>query len=323
MRVLLHGLRYFCNKLPEIFHSEGWDIRFHPVTSAGSLLALVRDLQWSDLLFVWGARISMGRVLRAARTFNKKKVILFWCGSDVLHAQRQRAMGILHPWIANQIHWAGAPWLAQEIQALGLPCEYVPITWVPKVENPPPLPAKFSVLIYMPSVRLGRLYGLERILQAARSLPQVSFELLGLVEGQIPDAPRNLRIFGRIQDKDMKDFYERATVYWRPVSHDGLSFMSLEALSYGRHVVWSYPFPHCAESRDASQDKIEIERLYALHNSNSLPLNQPGIEMISKDFSPQRIKEEYLRRWGQIIRGKDYRDVRGNGFHPNAKLREL
>lgn len=243
----------------------------------------------------------MGRVLRAARAFDKKKVILFWCGSDVLKAQKDRAQGILNPWIAKQIHWAGAPWLAQEMIELGVPCEYVPITWVPRVEGIPPLPSKFSVLTYMPSVRLGALYGLERILEVAQTLPEVSFELVGLIEGQISEPPPNLKIFGRIQDKDMKEFYRRANVYWRPVSHDGLSFMSLEALSYGRHVVWSYPFPHCAEARDASQDRAAIEHLYEIHQANNLRLNEPGITMVSKDFSPERIRQEYLARWKKII----------------------
>ena len=243
----------------------------------------------------------MGKVLRAARALNKKKIILFWSGSDVLKAQMERAQGILNPWIAGQIHWAGAPWLAKEISALGLPCEYVPITWVPTVQDPPPLPREFSVLIYMPSVRLGKLYGLERILEVARSLPHISFELMGLIEGQIPDPPSNLKIFGRIQDQEMREFYRRASVYWRPVSHDGLSFMSLEALSYGRHVMWSYPFPHCAETRDASQDKAEIERLYALYQAGALPINQPGMEMVAQEFSPERIREKYLGRWRNII----------------------
>jgi hypothetical protein len=301
MKVLVHGLRYFCKKLPGAFESNGWDIRYHPATSVVSVLALIRDLMRADLLFVWGARISMGRVLRAARTFKKKKVVLFWCGSDVLRAQEEHADGALNPWVAQQIHWAGAPWLAEEIQALGLPCEYVPITWVSSVQEIPPLPENFSVLVYMPSVRLGKLYGLPRILEVARMLPDVSFELIGLIEGQITDPPPNLKIFGRIQDNDMKEFYRRASIYWRPVSHDGLSFMSLEALSYGRYVVWSYPFPHCALAKNAAQDKAEIERLYAIHQANEFRLNQPGIDLVSQDFSPERIKEEYLERWSKII----------------------
>jgi len=301
MKVLLHGLKYFCKKLPEAFQSDGCDIRFHPADSAGSLLALMRDLRRADLLFVWGARISMGRVLLAARVFSKKNVILYWCGSDVLLAQTEHAKGMVSPWLANKTHWAGAPWLAQEICELGMPCEYVPITWVPKIEDVPPLPERFSVLVYMPRVRLGELYGLARILEVARSLPHISFELLGLIEGDIPDFPPNLKIFGRIQEKDMAEFYRRATVYWRPVSHDGLSFMSLEALSYGRHVVWTYSFPHCLEAKNASQDKAAIEKLYECHQEKRLPLNRSGIEMVRRDFSRERIRDEHLSRWRRII----------------------
>src|SRR6266403_1239163 len=42
-------------------------------------------------------------------------------------------------------------------------------------------------------------------------------------------------------------FYKRASVVWRPVRHDGLSFMVLEALGHGRHVLWTYEFPGCVK----------------------------------------------------------------------------
>src|SRR5271157_5459285 len=130
-RVVLHGLRYFCESLPAALESPGWDIQHRGVNSLSLLLGLARQVYRSDLLFVWGARISMGRVLWLARFLRKKNIVMYWCGSDVLGAQIQHAEGKLSPWIAKKIHWAGAPWLAEEVQALGLPCEYVPVTWVP------------------------------------------------------------------------------------------------------------------------------------------------------------------------------------------------
>lgn len=297
--MLLHGLKYFCEQFPAIVQGEGWEIRHHATDTVPSLLSLLREIRRTDLLYIWGARISMGKVLWAARLLGKKKVVMFWCGSDVLGAQEEFADGKLDRWVAGQIHWAGAPWLAEEIQALGITCEYVPVTWVPPVIRAMALPEDFLVLTYMPSVKRGKLYGLDRILTAARNLPHISFELMGLSQGEIPDPPKNLRIFGRTQD--MTDFYRRASVYWRPVSHDGLSFMCLEALSLGRHVMWSYAFPHCVQTANVEQDQLEIERLYALHQSGALQLNQAGIKVVAENFSPERIKENYLQRWREII----------------------
>lgn len=298
-RVLLHGLPYFCRMLPDILQDDNWDIRFHPTDRISSLIKLTGELKCTDLLFVWGARISKGKVLRAAKAFGTRRIILFWCGSDVLAAQKEFARGMLDPWVANQIHWAGAPWLAEEIRTLGIPCEYVPITWVKAIRNPPPLPERFSVLTYLPKPELGRLYGLDRILQVARSLPQIPFTLIGLLSGRISDAPQNLRILPR--DPDMDTHFRNTSVYWRPVSHDGLAFMALEALSYGRHVMWSYPFPHCAQTRNAKEDRAEIERLHALYEGGSLSLNRAGADLIAREFTPNSIKRSFLQKWSEII----------------------
>jgi len=299
LRVLVHGLAYFSERLPALLRCKGWEIRYHSVKNLRSLLALAWELYRADLLFVWGARISMGKVLWLARLLRKKKVVMFWSGSDVLGAQMQFAEGKMSPWIASQIHWAGAPWLAEEIRALGLPCEYVPVTWIPPASNPVELPEVFSIATYMPAVSRGELYGLSRILRVARSLPHIPFELLGLTEGEIKNPPPNLRILGRTQDTSA--YYRRASVYWRPVSHDGLSFMSLEALSHGRYVLWSYPFPHCIQSSSAETDIAELQRLHALHQAKSLPLNRSGADFVAQRFSPECIREDYLRRWREII----------------------
>jgi len=296
---VVHGLPYFCERLPRLFQNEGWDITFHDARSLPSIFALAKDIYFADLLFIWGARISMGKVLRLARCFRKEKIILFWAGSDVLGAKMQFADGKFDPWVAGRIHWAIAPWLAEEISQLGLSCEHVPLFWLPDVHQPVQLPERFSVGTYMPAVSRKELYGLDRILQVARRLPHIPFELIGLIEGEIKDAPPNLHILGRT--KNMSAFYRRATVYWRPVSHDGLSFNALEALSHGRYVMWTYPFPHCIYSTSIDMDVAELERLYSLHQSKNLPLNQDGMNFMTERFSPERIKREFLQRWREII----------------------
>src|SRR5215475_10849298 len=101
-QVLLHGLPYFCRMLPGVFHDESWDIQFHPTDNVPSLFRLIAELRRTDLLFMWGARVSMGKVLRAAKALHTKRVILYWCGSDTLAAQKEFPMGKLDPWIARQ-----------------------------------------------------------------------------------------------------------------------------------------------------------------------------------------------------------------------------
>jgi len=299
MNVLLHGLKNFCVQLPPFLKSERWNIRNPGIESLTACAALLRDLWQSDLVFTWAGRISLGKFLWCARKMRKNKLVMFWAGTDVLLAQREFADGKLHPWIASKTHWGGAPWLVEEIRALGLPCEYVPMTWVHPPGGELSLPAEFSVLVYLPSLDRVQLYGLDQVCEVARSLPNIRFTLAGLRGAFLPGAPENLRQVHWLTDKD--SMYRQCTVMWRPALHDGLSFMSLEALGYGRHVIWTYPFPGCIQATSSERARAEILRLHAAHQAKSLQVNAAGADIIAREFSPVRIKQNILQRWEDVI----------------------
>jgi hypothetical protein len=297
-RVVVHGLYTFCAKLPALLGNERWDVR-HCTYGPVGLATLTNDLRRCDLAYTWGGRISFGKFLWAARCLGKKKIVQLWCGSDVLFAQKQRMTQKPEPWIADKIHWAVSPALAEEVRALGLRCEYVQASFVDAVPTIAPLPKKFSVLTYMPSVTKGKLYGLDLMLEVAHQLPGVEFNLVGVEEKQVPNAPRNFKVHARMP---MGPFLERATVVWRPVRHDGgISFMVLEALAHGRHVLYSNPFVACTQVRDAAAARAEIEKLLALHNTGKLKLNQAGIEAIARSYTSDKVRADLLKRFEEII----------------------
>lgn len=299
-RVLIHGLADFVAKFPSMLETDGWDIRSYNLRRFSQRLAMAHYLQRCDLAFSWTGRITMGKFLSASRLLGKKKVVLFWCGSDVLYAQKehQERKGV-EPWIAEQVHWAGAPWLAEEVRAMGLDCKYVPITWVKPVASLTPLPQKFSVLCYTPTTARLELYGIDQVLDVARALPAVTFNMVGLLPGQELDVPQNVHLHRWIGE--MTPFYQNATVVWRPTRHDGMSFMALEALAHGRHVMWSYPAPSVIQSRNAGTARLELERLLELHVCRKLELNYAGAEFVAKYFSPEVIREGMLSGWRNII----------------------
>jgi glycosyltransferase involved in cell wall biosynthesis len=176
----------------------------------------------------------------------------------------------------------------------------VPLPSARVPDHPTPLPSQFSVLVYVPVVSRGELYGLDRILQVARDLPHVPFELVGLYDGTIPNPPANLKIHGRIPD--LIEFYRRASVVWRPVQHDGLSFMVMEAMGHGRHVLWSYPFPGCIHVMDAAQAREEIARLHAMHLERRLKINCAGVRAIAEGgYLPQSLKKRIHARLEELL----------------------
>jgi glycosyltransferase involved in cell wall biosynthesis len=299
IRVLIHGLAHFSQKLPAFLASNGWEFRNYSPRWSMELLPTIYHLQQCDLAYTWGGRLTMGKFLSAARVLNKNKLVMFWCGSDVLEARPDFEAGRTEPWIAEKIHWAGAPWLAEEVRAMGLPCEYVPTTWVPSVRQLYDLPKNFSVLTYLPDAERISLYGIDQVLEVARALPRIDFTIVGLQPGQTLQAPRNVKLCERVSS--LEPFFRSATVLWRPARHDGLSFMALEALAHGRYVIWSYPFSASIHAREAISARLEIERLFELHETNQLEINSSGAQFVQNNFSSAKIRSEMLSKWSKIV----------------------
>lgn len=299
-RVLVHGLTYFCRKLPALLSGDGWDVRDHSRHRALRLPALVYDLNRADLVYLWGGRITIGKFLAAARSLRKRKIIMLWSGSDVLFAKEQLACRKLEPWIAEKIHWAVSATLADEVRSLGLACEYVQASFVNPVAHPKPLPEKFSVLLYVPSLESANLYGWDTAVQVAERLRSIQFNLVGLKAGERLDAPPNVTVHNWVSD--LIPIIDQTSVLWRPVRHDaGTSFMVLEALAHGRHVLYTYPHPGCIRAATIEAARSEIERLHALHDSGELELNRIGIEYVGRDCSRSKVRSEILRRWEEVI----------------------
>lgn len=300
-RVLVHGLIYFGQMFAELMNGDGWEFRYYPDAGIRNLAAMGSALRACDMAYQIGGRVTQGKFLHAARLLRKKKIVMHWVGSDTVDEQKEVAEGKSEPWVFQRIHhWAESDWMVGEVQALGLPCELVPLPSSCIPDRPSPLPCKFSVLVYMPDTRRGDLYGLDRILQAARELPHIPFDLVGLLHGPIIDPPRNLKIHGRIPN--LADFYRKASVVWRPVRHDGLSFMVLEALGHGRHVLWTYAFPGCIQVDSALEARDVIARLSTLHEQGRLEINSAGVQAISNGgYLPKRLRTEIHARLDQIL----------------------
>jgi hypothetical protein len=298
-RVLTHGLTYFCGKLSAIVRDDRWQVLDRSGHRPHQLPGLLRDLASCDLAYTWGGRISMGKFLWAMRLLGKRKLIMLWSGSDVLFAQREHAAGVRVRWIENVVHWAVSPWVAEEVRELGLPCEYVQASFVDVIPQPKPLPKKFSVLIFVRHVLKADLYGWDRMVEVAQQLPHIHFQLCGLPDGQTLQGPPNITVHNWMPN--LTPLLDETTVIYRPVRHDGLSFTVLEALSHGRYVLYSYPLPGCTQVTSTAAACTEIAKLYAQHQSGTLPWNDVGRSYIAREYAPEKVTSELLRRWEHII----------------------
>lgn len=300
-RVLVHGLVYFGDVFADFMTGDGWDFQYYPDHGLGNLFKITGALRRCDLVYQIGGRVTVGKFLRAAQLFGKHRIVMHWVGSDTLDQREAAASGKSSPWVTSRIHhWADSEWIHNEVTALGISCDLVPLPSARIPDKPLPMPSEFCVLVYVPSVEVSHLYGLDMILEAARALPEVKFELVGLRDGPVANPPENICFHERIPN--LLEFYRNASVVWRPARHDGLSWMVLEALGHGRHVLWTYPFPGCLRSTSSADAIAHIQRLHCLHKANELTLNREGACFIGgSEYHPQRFRANIRFRLEKIL----------------------
>lgn len=299
-RVLVHGLFYCGQMFAEYMSGNGWEFRYFPDRGTRHLASMASYLKSIDLAYQIGGRITLGKFLLAARLLNRQKIVMHWVGSDAKNCRPISLKGKGDPWVMRAPqHWGVSEWIVREVAELGVSCELVPLPAARAPRCPSDMPSRFSALVYVPDSNRSDLYGLDQILSVARELPSVPFELVGLQCGTITDAPKNLRIHGRIGD--LTEFYRNAVVVWRPTRHDGLSQMVMEALGHGRHVLWSYPFPGCLMAENAQDACEHISRLQAEHSRGRLGINRDGVDAMANDYFPQRVKRNILTRLEKIL----------------------
>jgi hypothetical protein len=281
-------------------NGDGWEFRYYRDKGIANFAGMARELQRCDLVYQIGGRISFGKFLLAAKLMGKRRIVMHWVGSDTILGLQEFSSGKSDPWVAqNSVHWAETPWMVQEVQGLGLSCDLVPLPSARVPEEPSPLSPEFSVLLYVPDIARASFYGLDSMLQVARELPHIRFDLLGLENASLANVPPNFHNHGKIPDPT--DFLRRSAVLWRPVQHDGLSLMVLEALGHGRHVLWTYQFPGCVAVKSAREARDRISEFHEKHKRGDLEINHIGAKVVAETYLPRKLRGRIRARLDEIL----------------------
>jgi len=264
-------------------------------------LVALRRAASADLVYLVGGqieRLSRPHLLRLALP---KPLVMHWAGSDVLHARRARARGRATAWLTRGVtHWAGAPWLADELRPLGVRARWLPHVWVDAPTTIPPLPAPgeapFTLLTYLPQGR-GDFYGGEAVRRLALALPEARVLVTG-ARSLLWGAP-NVRCLGWVEE--MAPLYASCHALLRLPRHDGLAFMVQEALALGRHAVWSYPFPGVAHAPTPDAAIAAVRSLADRHARGELPANEAGATHVRDRFNRARIRSDLLAGFREAL----------------------
>lgn len=299
VRILILGHPYFVNKLRELGTSFGsTDMSYTFMTFGRSKIGKWLSLWRSDLIYLIGGDLRPNRFYHLA-LFLKKKIIFHWVGSDILDMKAWCNQGRkFSPWLMNHVvHWAEVMWTANELKELGLSCQVVPLTPAVFPKEVKELPGKFVILTYLPAGKAD-FYGEATIIELACQFPEIVFLAVATnPTDRNPEWPPNLISVGWVDN--MAELYSEVVLVIRLTRHDGLSFMVLEALAHGRHVIWGYPLTGVYQTNgDIDRLVPFIDKLYQKHLQGDLHINQVGREFVARFYRPQVV-------WDQISRGID------------------
>lgn len=152
--------------------------------------------------------------------------------------------------------------------------------------------SKISRCIYVGHVK--REKGILDILELAKKLPHIVFEIIGPVSEEISRCfiPDNVLLYGAMENKKVMEYLKRADIYIFPSYSEGFSLSMLEAMSVGLPII--------ATNVGANQEMIEdkggiivspgnVEELYAAINKLSCSCVR---EEMSK-WNCEKVKNNY------------------------------
>ncbi len=303
-RMLILGLPYFGKLLAAQLTARGWDARYaaHPGHGIRGWLALVPRIARADIIYLVASRIDRGSPQDRLLQLRRRPVVIHWVGTDVLIARDEYARGNVSPRLAKRAtHWCDAPWLVDELRGIGVRSEYVALPVVVDDQPAAPLPREFRVLLYLPVDAFDReVFDMETLLALPSRFPQVQFSLIPSPPETLPQPlPPNVEARGWVTD--MGALYDETTVYVRLTSHEGMSFMAIEALARGRYVIWTHPLEGAIQASGLEATTDAIRTLLKRHRRGELPLNDSGRAAALAEFAGPAHLDEIDRRHRNLL----------------------
>ena len=247
--------------------------------AAVSLLALLRSSAWYSI-----GQSSGPAALEIAAYATGKRRIVHWLANDVteLGANRTLTRRLRSP---RFVHLAQDEEVARHLNQFGLHATIVPVPAIPRVEAIRPLPARFTLLLYLPANR-PEFYGRHQYERLMRGLAGEPVRYIIVGGGRI-DVPHGVDAEQIGWRHDLGAIYERSSVLVRFTQSDSFSVMVVEALLHGRHVLWSNRFPFVTPLRNFHDLEGGVRSLLALHEQGALAPRRDAAAAMSQVYSPE------------------------------------
>jgi glycosyltransferase involved in cell wall biosynthesis len=100
---------------------------------------------------------------------------------------------------------------------------------------------------------------------------------------------------------DLSEAYKRSSLLIRFTDRDGLSLMVLEALGFGRHVLWTQEFQHTRNIRTYDDMEREVLELLQAHERGTLEPQRDAAAFIRERYSPEQCMRAIATAWQDTL----------------------
>jgi glycosyltransferase involved in cell wall biosynthesis len=254
-----------------------------------ALVALIRAEVWYSI----GSPLTDRWVNLCARLLRKPRVI-HWVGSDIEYFRNAPSLRKLLS--ANSIkHLTEVAWTSQELADLGIASDIAPLPLRHRSGGVKPLPDRFTIMLYLPRSR-PEFYGQREYEAVLAELAPHSPRVIVVGGGDL-NAPSGVEVVNLGWRDDLRSVFEQVTLLIRLTPRDGLSLMVLEALSFGRYVMWSKPFPYSIHVSNRQDVSAGVRDLLERQRTNRLFPQYAAAEMIEQNYSTDHAVDRILAAW--------------------------
>lgn len=294
-RVAISGLDLFAAEMAaqvERLHPD-WRASILRTRSRLEVLISVWNLARSDLWYSIGNPMSDRWLDLFAAAIGIPRV-MHWVGSDI---QTLRNSASLRRRVSAPLirHLTEVDWTAAELLELGIDSEIAPLPLRHRTGGVKALPQRFTILLYLPATR-PVFYGQLQFEHLLNELRHEDIKVL-VVGGGTLKAPPEVQVVNLGWRGNLREIYEQSTVLIRLTPRDGLSLMVLEALSFGRYVIWSKPFRFVTSVRHRSDLIDSVRALLRRHCEGRLFAQYVAAETIARSYSDEAAVDRIVDQW--------------------------
>ena len=286
----------FANAAPD------WELQALDVRTWRSRLASLADFLRCDVWYTIGTGKATVWFEVLAFLMSKPRVV-HWVGSDITALGRFAPYRLL--WRMRRrrtTHVAEVDWTARELAGYGLDAQTISLPLHLGVGPPASLPSVFTVLLYIPA-GAEAFYGVEQyehLIASCRDLP-ITFIVVGGGRVRADGNDRVKQLPWIETSEQLDEAYERSTVLIRMTPRDGLSCMVLEALSRGRHVVWSKPFQGAHYAATFDDARSYLMTLYERFRTNKLEPQTDAAAFIQANYDSENSVRALSAHWSSLL----------------------